>query len=141
MGDWTLSCCGRSAIDDCDCADRAEYEAQQEAERRAIRLLWNLGFYDEPMPRLPIRVIQGAMRVADRIAALEAEILRLTEAVAFAHGEGCDWPCDPLPLGCIARELLDRPASADTHPKDGDVQQAPLVSGAAGSEAGETPNL
>jgi hypothetical protein len=35
-------------------------------------------------------------------------------------------------------ERLDRLASADTHPKDGDVEQAPLVSGAVG--AAETPN-
>jgi hypothetical protein len=38
------------------------------------------------------------------------------------------------------REVLrqfPRPASADTHPKDGDVQQAPLVSGAVGEA--ETP--
>jgi hypothetical protein len=69
---------------------------------------------------------------ADTIEVLVAEILRLTEAVAFAHGEGCEWPDDPLPLGCIARRLMDEfeLASADTHPKDGDVEQAPLVSGA-----------
>jgi hypothetical protein len=34
------------------------------------------------------------------------------------------------------------PASCDTHPKGGDVKQAPSpMSGAVGSEADETPNL
>jgi hypothetical protein len=42
-----------------------------------------------------------------------------------------------LIVACIER--LERVlASVDTHPKDGDVQQAPLVSGAVA--AGETPN-
>jgi hypothetical protein len=40
----------------------------------------------------------------------------------------------------VLRALGKALASADTHPKDGDVQQAPLVSGAVGSEASETPN-
>jgi hypothetical protein len=36
------------------------------------------------------------------------------------------------------RGIVFRLASVDTHPKDGDVEQAPLVSGAVG--AAETPN-
>ena len=36
---------------------------------------------------------------------LEAEILRLTDALDFAHSEGFEWPTDPLPVGCIARCL------------------------------------
>ena len=31
MADWTHPCCGRSAIDGCECADRAEYEASKQA--------------------------------------------------------------------------------------------------------------
>ena len=38
----------------------------------------------------------------------------------------------------IERELARALASVDTHPKDGDAQQAPLVSGAVGEA--ETPN-
>jgi hypothetical protein len=45
---------------------------------------------------------------ADTIEVLVAEVLRLTEALAFAHGEGCEWPDDPLPLDCIARRLVDK---------------------------------
>jgi hypothetical protein len=41
---------------------------------------------------------------------------------------------------CFAIASGLRAASCDTHPKDGDVEQAPLVSGAVGSEASETPN-
>jgi hypothetical protein len=39
----------------------------------------------------------------------------------------------------VAADL--RAASCDTHPKDGDVKQAPLVSGAVAATSGETPNL
>jgi hypothetical protein len=40
--------------------------------------------------------------------------------------------------GCLIWVAKQRAASADTHPKGGDVQQAPLVSGAV--PKGETPN-
>jgi hypothetical protein len=43
--------------------------------------------------------------------------------------------CDRLPSPVT---LVVKLASADTHPKGGDVQQAPLVSGAV--PEGETPN-
>jgi hypothetical protein len=36
---------------------------------------------------------------------LEAEILRLTDALAFAHSEGFEWPADPLPINSIAWRL------------------------------------
>jgi hypothetical protein len=46
--------------------------------------------------------------------------------------------CIQLPPNAAA-ELRDFFASVDTHPKDGDVKQAPLVSGAVGNAA--SPNM
>lgn len=39
---------------------------------------------------------------------LEAEILRLVEALVFAHSSGFEWPVDPLPSGSIAHDLFIR---------------------------------
>lgn len=51
----------------------------------------------------------------------------------FGH-ERIEWACrrHGIPTRAVA--------SCDTHPKDGDVEQAPLVSGAVVSEASETHN-
>ena len=74
----------------------------------------------------------------------------------FASGDmgGLSCPCMDDERGCraveadelrqfadaleVAAALRARAASVDTHPKNGDVQQAPLVSGAVGEA--ETPN-
>lgn len=60
-------------------------------------------------------------------------------AVDWAHG-GWDGHSDhSFALALCAAALRARAASADTHPKDGDVKQAPLVSGAvAKPDAPET---
>jgi hypothetical protein len=49
-----------------------------------------------------------AMRAADPSTAekLEAEILRLVDALVFAHDAGFEWPVDPLPFGSIAHNLF-----------------------------------
>jgi len=40
-----------------------------------------------------------------REAELEAEILRVTDALVYAHDNGFEWPVDPLPVGSIAWQL------------------------------------
>jgi hypothetical protein len=40
------------------------------------------------------------------IERLQAEVLRLVDALAFAHSEGFEWPVDPLPFGSIAHDLF-----------------------------------
>jgi hypothetical protein len=37
---------------------------------------------------------------------LRAEILRLVDALEYAHSEGFEWPVDPLPFGSIAHNLF-----------------------------------
>lgn len=65
-------------------------------------------FFGDQRARIERIAAQGT-----RIVVLEKEVLRLTEAVAFAHNEGCEWPVDPLPPGCVAQELRERPAQVD----------------------------
>lgn len=44
--------------------------------------------------------------VAENERALKAEILRLVDALTYAHSEGFEWPVDPLPFGSIAHNLF-----------------------------------
>jgi hypothetical protein len=42
----------------------------------------------------------------DRIKELRGEILRLVDALVYAHDAGVEWPIDPLPFGSIAHNLF-----------------------------------
>ncbi len=42
---------------------------------------------------------------AERVA-LRAEVLRLVDALEYAHSEGFQWPVDPLPFGSLAHDLF-----------------------------------
>jgi hypothetical protein len=57
---------------------------------------------------------------------------------------GPDGGCHPALKAKFDRDMVvvdrARAASADTHPKDGDVQQAPLVSGAVPKADAQTPS-
>lgn len=56
---------------------------------------------------LDIREAADALETqAARITALEDEILRLVDALGYAHASGFEWPDDPLPFGSIAHDLF-----------------------------------
>lgn len=48
-------------------------------------------------------VVQG---IIDEARKRDEEILRLVDALAFAHAEGFEWPVDPLPFGSLAHDLF-----------------------------------
>lgn len=50
----------------------------------------------------------GQQEQGKRIAELEAETLRLVDALHYAHSAGFQWPVDPLPFGSIAHDLFIR---------------------------------
>lgn len=45
-------------------------------------------------------------RLSAELGERDAEILRLVDALVFAHDAGIEWPIDPLPFGSIAHNLF-----------------------------------
>jgi hypothetical protein len=52
------------------------------------------------------RAAIAAYDTDDRIKKLQGEILRLVDALVYAHDAGFEWPVDPLPFGSIAHNLF-----------------------------------
>lgn len=93
---------------------------------------------DELTPTYPPPSKYAANKAVDMLAdalaslsvstdGLRAEILRLVDALEYAHSDGFEWPVDPLPFGSIAHNLFiergndpERIAAKHPQPPSGD---------------------